>query len=107
MPVKAMEAHRVVRRRGSHVFQTIGSQMAVRLPALRAGRPLPPGIFMLQRLSRPQGLGAARRIRSIEKSKDLIGNRNRVILACSIVPQLTTLPRAPLNCLHINLNRVK
>jgi hypothetical protein len=36
-----MEAHRVVRRRGSHIFQTSGSQMAVRLLALRAGRPLP------------------------------------------------------------------
>jgi hypothetical protein len=34
--------HRVVRRRGSHIFYTIGSQMAVRLSALRTGRPLPP-----------------------------------------------------------------
>jgi hypothetical protein len=37
----AVEVHMVVRRRGSHIFQTIGSQMAVRLSALRAGRPLP------------------------------------------------------------------
>jgi hypothetical protein len=42
-----MEAHRVVRRRGSHIFYTIGSQMAVSLPALRAGRPLPPGRFLV------------------------------------------------------------
>jgi hypothetical protein len=28
-----MEAHRVVNRRGSHIFSTVGSQMAVRLPA--------------------------------------------------------------------------
>jgi hypothetical protein len=27
---QAMEAQRVVRRRGSHIFYTIGSQMAVR-----------------------------------------------------------------------------
>jgi hypothetical protein len=39
---KAVETHRVVRRRGSHIFKTVGSQMAVRLSALRAGRPLPP-----------------------------------------------------------------
>jgi hypothetical protein len=38
-----MEAHRVVRRRGAHIFYKIGSQMAVRLSVLRAGRPLPPG----------------------------------------------------------------
>jgi hypothetical protein len=37
-----MEVHRVVRRRGSHTYLTIGSQMAVRLSALRAGRPIAP-----------------------------------------------------------------
>jgi hypothetical protein len=37
-----MEAHRVVRRRGFHIFKKIGSQIAVRLSALRAGRPLLP-----------------------------------------------------------------
>jgi hypothetical protein len=42
IPVTDLEAHRAVRRRGSHVFQTIGSQMTVRLSVLRAGRPLPP-----------------------------------------------------------------
>jgi hypothetical protein len=31
-----------VRRRGSHIFQTIGSQMAVKLSASRFGRTLPP-----------------------------------------------------------------
>jgi hypothetical protein len=40
VPVKAVEAHRVVRRRGSHIFKTVCSQMAVRLLALRAGRHL-------------------------------------------------------------------
>jgi hypothetical protein len=39
---------------------------------------------------------AAGRIRSIEKkSNNLIGNRTRDLPACSIVPQPTTLPRAP------------
>jgi hypothetical protein len=42
-----MEAHSVVRRQGFHIFWTIGSHMAVRLSALRAGRPLPPGRFMV------------------------------------------------------------
>jgi hypothetical protein len=45
-------------------------------------------------LSRLQGHNAPGRIRSIEKSDDLIGNRTRDIQARSIVPQLTTLPRA-------------
>jgi hypothetical protein len=37
----------------------------------------------------------AGRIRSIEKSGDLIGNRTRDFPVCSIVPQPTTLPRVP------------
>jgi hypothetical protein len=41
------------------------------------------------------GLSAAGRIRSIEKSNDLIGNWTRDLPACSIVPQPTTLPLAP------------
>jgi hypothetical protein len=40
IPVTGRQAHRVVRRRGCHIFQTVGSQMAVR-SALRAGHPLP------------------------------------------------------------------
>jgi hypothetical protein len=44
---QAVKAHRVEGRRGSHIFQTIGSQVAVRLSALRAGRPLPPGRFLV------------------------------------------------------------
>jgi hypothetical protein len=35
-----------VRRRDSHIFQTICSQMAVILSALRAGHSLPPGRFL-------------------------------------------------------------
>jgi hypothetical protein len=37
----------VVRRQGSHIFYTVGSQMAVRLSALRVGRALPPGRFLI------------------------------------------------------------
>jgi hypothetical protein len=37
----------------------------------------------------------ARRIRSIEKFYDLIGNPARDLPACSIVPQPTTLPLSP------------
>jgi hypothetical protein len=94
-----MEVHKVVRRRGSHIFWTIGSEMAVRLSSSRAGRPLPPrkisSTNFCQRLSRNQGLSAAGRIRSIEKSNNLIGIRTRDLSACRIVPQPTTLPRAP------------
>jgi hypothetical protein len=70
-----VEADRGLRRRGSHNILIIGSQMAVRLSALRADRPLLPriipGTHFCQRLSRPQGHRAVGRIKSIEKSKDL------------------------------------
>jgi hypothetical protein len=76
--------------RSSHIFWTIGSQMVVRLSALRAGRPSPPrnipGTHLRWRLSRPEGHSAAGRIRSTEKSNDLIGNRTRDLPACSLVP---------------------
>jgi hypothetical protein len=62
--------------------------MAVRMSALRAGRPLPPGIssesFLLEAES-PQGQSASGMIRSIEKSNDLNGNPNRDLPACSVV----------------------
>jgi hypothetical protein len=65
-----MKAPRVVRRRDSHIFLTIGSQMAVRLSALRAGRPLTSGRFLVlisvKRVSRPHGHSAAGKIRSIK-----------------------------------------
>jgi hypothetical protein len=52
--------------------------------------------FLLEAES-TQGHRAAGRIRSIEKFNDLIGSRTRDLPACSIVPQPTTLPRAPAN----------
>jgi hypothetical protein len=45
------------------------------------------------RLSRPQGHIAAGRIRRIKKSSDIV-NPTRDLLACSIVPQPTTLLHA-------------
>jgi hypothetical protein len=42
-----MEAHSVVRRRSSHIFWTVVLQMTARLSALRGGRPLPPGRFLV------------------------------------------------------------
>jgi hypothetical protein len=67
--------------------------------------PLPPrkipGTHFCQRLSRPQGHSAAGRIRSIETSNDLIGNRTCDLLACNIVPQPTTLPRVTHKHTHI------
>jgi hypothetical protein len=45
----------------------------------------------------------AGRIRSIEKSNDFIGNRTRVLPACSIVSQANTLPRAPLQDLDTDI----
>jgi len=68
--------------------------------------PLPlgniPGTQFCWRLSRPQGHSAARRIMSMKKSYDTIGNRTRDLPACSAVPQPTALPRAP----PFNINRL-
>jgi hypothetical protein len=81
--------------------------MAVRLSALHAGRPLPPGRFLVLISLRgwvdPRailllvGLGQLKRIH-------LIGTRTRDFLICSIVPQPTTLPRAPRCSLVLKLN---
>jgi hypothetical protein len=74
--------------------------MAVR-PALRAGRPLPPGRFLvlISDKSRvdPQGHSAGGRIRSTEKSNDL-RSRTRDLPVCSTVPQQTKLWRASPTC---------
>jgi hypothetical protein len=85
-----------VRRRGSHIFQTVSSQMAMKLLALSACRPpfTPkkiPGSHLCYRLSRTQVHSAAGRIRSNDKSNSLIGSQTRDLPACSIAPQPTTL----------------
>jgi hypothetical protein len=94
-----MKTDRIVRCRGSHIFHTIGSQMAVSLSALLDGRPLPPGIFLVlisvrgsvdpRAISRLEGSG------QFNNSSDLIRNRTRDLPACSILPQPTTQPHAP------------
>jgi hypothetical protein len=89
-----VEAHRAVRGRGSYFFQIFGLQIAVR-SALRAGRPLLPGRFLILISVRdrvdPQDHSVAGRIKTIERSNDLIENRRRYLPACSIVPQPTSL----------------
>jgi hypothetical protein len=65
--------------------------MAVRLSALRAVHPLPPGRFLVLIISLSRS--AAGRNRSVEKSDDLMWNRTRPLPACSVVPQPTMLPR--------------
>jgi hypothetical protein len=66
----------------------------LRLSALRAGHPLSPGRFLVLISVRvwvdPKD-SAAGRIRSIEKSVGLIGDRTHDLSACSIVPQPTNI----------------
>jgi hypothetical protein len=94
-----MEAHRVVRRRGSHIFFRQSFTDGGEVVSLTHRQPFIPGRFLVLISVRgyvdPQSHGAAGRIRPIEKSNDLIGNRNCELPACSIVPQPTTLRRAP------------
>jgi hypothetical protein len=55
-----------------------------------------PGTHFCRSLSGPQRHSAAGKIRSIEKSSDLIVNRIHDLLVCSMVPEPTALPRATL-----------
>jgi hypothetical protein len=73
--------------------------MAVRLSAPYAPADLYPQedswySFLSEAESTP-GDTAGGRIRSIEKSNDLVGNRTRELQTCSVVPQPITLPRVP------------
>jgi hypothetical protein len=81
--------------------------MAVRLTALRACRPLSPrknpGTHFRQRLSQLHVRRSAERIRSTEKSSDIIGVRIRDLPACTIMFQPTTLPRSPRQLCYITI----
>jgi hypothetical protein len=90
-----VKVHRFVRRRGP----TDGGQAV----SLTRRPPFSPRKIP-ERLSQPQGHSAAGRIRSIKKSNDLIGNQIRDLPAYSIVPQPTTLPRAPYMHILFELN---
>jgi hypothetical protein len=75
-----MEARRLVRRRGFHIFLdsrfTDGGEVSLTPPSPFTTRKIG-GTHFCYRLSRSQVYSAAVRIRSVEKSSDLIGNRNR------------------------------
>jgi hypothetical protein len=65
-----------VRRRGSHILLTVGSQMAMRLSALRAGRPLPSGRFiMLISVRDSVDPGAMVQLEGLEQLKNTTSSR--------------------------------
>jgi hypothetical protein len=88
-----VEAHWVVRCRGSHKRLTDGGEVV----SLTHRRSVPvrkiPGTHLCYRLSRPQSQSEAGRIRPTEKYSD-IGTGTRDLTASGIVPQPTMLPRA-------------
>jgi hypothetical protein len=88
-----VKVYRVVRRRRSYIFYTVGSQTAVRMSTLLASRALPPEIYsstnFCYKLSKPQGHNAAGRMRFIEKINWPHRESNPRPSSCSIVPQPT------------------
>jgi hypothetical protein len=75
--------------------------MAVRLSALSAGRFLPPGRFLVLISGRgwvdPRAIVRLEGLGKLKKSTSS-GTQTGDLPACSIVPQPTTLPRAPGTC---------
>jgi hypothetical protein len=72
--------------------------MAVR-SALRAGHTFPPGSFLVSVRGwvNPRTIVWLQGLAKVTKrNSDFFGNRTRDLQACSLVPQLTTLPRATL-----------
>jgi hypothetical protein len=105
MPLQAVEALRGCETSRLPHFQTFGSQMAARLSALRAGRFQPPGRFQVlisvracvdpRPIVRLEGLGTL-------KKATPSGTRTGDLPSSSIVPQASTLPRAPI-CIHFSI----
>jgi hypothetical protein len=84
--------------------------MVARLYALRAGRLLPPGMFLVLISVRgwvdPRAAVRLEALGQLKKSYDLIGIRTRDLSACSIVYQSITLPRAPSKKRINNVNKI-
>jgi hypothetical protein len=82
--------------------------MAVRLSALRAGRPLPPGRFLVLTCVRgwvdPRVIVRLEGLGQLENSNNLNPNRTRDLPPCSIVPQPTMLLRAPTSHIFYKLS---
>ena len=72
------------------------------MSAVRTGCLYPPGNIratpFCRRLSRLQGHSAGGRFTSMKNSDDIIGNRNRDLLACRLVPE----PTAPSRVFLVN-----
>jgi hypothetical protein len=73
--------------------------MAVSSSALRADRPVRPGGFLVpisvSGWVEPRATVRLEYLGKLKKKIHLMGTRTRGISACSIVPEQTTLPRAP------------
>jgi hypothetical protein len=73
--------------------------MAVSFSVLRAGRPLSPGrslvLISVRGSVDPRAIVRLEGLSQLKKSLDLIKNRTRHLLACNLVRQPNTLPRAP------------
>jgi hypothetical protein len=96
-----------VRCRGSHIFLenrlTNGGDVAslMRRPPFNPWKI--PGTHFYYRLTRPWGHSAAERIRSIEKSNDLFGNRTHNLPSCSIIYAIACPNTTSCSSLKVNL----
>jgi hypothetical protein len=96
IPVQAVEAHRVVRGRGSHIFRCFSDDDKVVSPICQPL--LPTGKFLI--LISVRGLVDPRAIVRLEgldklEKKNSSGIRTSDLQAYGIVPQPTAIPRAP------------
>jgi hypothetical protein len=106
-----VEARRVASIWGSYIFRHSAHRWRQGKSVLRAGLFLPPGRFPvlisvrgcvdLRAIVRLEGLG------KLKTKSTSFGTRTGDLPACSIVPQPTTLPRAPLPLKHFNFYTVK